>query len=604
MKILSVKLHNFLGFPSANLTMDEQPITMVVAANGGGKSTLGQAIRFAFLNEYGRVDHKKDLPAMVTEGEKKGFVSIVHDGGSIDITMPKGDVKSPEGVPTHMAIPYVLNPAHFASVKDDERRKLLTAIGKVKSAKQAIIAGVAERKLDDAKIKIIMPMLAGGFSVAEDWARGQVAEMRTAWQSVTGTKWGSIIAESWAAESVTFDEEKHKAAAASVVEFANQVESMIADLAKYEQIARTALAGAGKEEERLKKVANLPRFLKKLEVDQAALAEWTAKVEACRNRAGSGDRTGQLHELAAALHGMVNIKGMSDVTGDLPPLTRARKVLADYVSIYGEPGAAGDPEAIRQLPELEKALGVYQRSVDNDKRDIADAEAAKKAGPGVLEQAPTDEFLTDRRNALAKCKTNLAAARTTLQTLNDQKAAASTATQRTADAKQHHTDLLQWEAIREAFSPSGIPGKLLQELMEPINAFLLEASDSAQWRIVQLDGDMNITATTRDPNGGPLAGAVARPYRMHSEGEQYRINTILALMIAHFSGLKLIMLDRFDVLDATGRADLFACIEDAVEWGWIEQALLLGTLKAKPSETDIPRDKYGVHWINKDKELV
>lgn len=58
---------------------------------------------------------------------------------------------------------------------------------------------------------------------------------------------------------------------------------------------------------------------------------------------------------------------------------------------------------------------------------------------------------------------------------------------------------------------------------------------------------------------------------------------MLAEAISHLSGLKLLVLDRVDVLDLKGRADLFAWLEVLVDEQELETALLFATLKALPA---------------------
>ena len=91
----------------------------------------------------------------------------------------------------------------------------------------------------------------------------------------------------------------------------------------------------------------------------------------------------------------------------------------------------------------------------------------------------------------------------------------------------------------------------------------------AQWPCVQITADMQIEA------GG-------RAYRFRSESEKWRADAIIAAAIGKASGLRFLILDRFDVLDAQGRSDCLYFLDDIAMNGIIESAIVLGTLKAIP----------------------
>lgn len=69
---------------------------------------------------------------------------------------------------------------------------------------------------------------------------------------------------------------------------------------------------------------------------------------------------------------------------------------------------------------------------------------------------------------------------------------------------------------------------------------------------------------------------------------------LLAEAIAFLSGTRLLVLDRFDVLDLQGRGDLLAWLDILASDGEIDTALIFGTLKAAPS--NLP-ETVAAHWI-------
>ena len=65
-------------------------------------------------------------------------------------------------------------------------------------------------------------------------------------------------------------------------------------------------------------------------------------------------------------------------------------------------------------------------------------------------------------------------------------------------------------------------------------------------------------------------------YRSQRNG----VNAMIAEAISHLSGVKLLVLDRVDVLDMVGREDLLYWLDGLAEDGEIETALLFAALKA------------------------
>jgi hypothetical protein len=69
---------------------------------------------------------------------------------------------------------------------------------------------------------------------------------------------------------------------------------------------------------------------------------------------------------------------------------------------------------------------------------------------------------------------------------------------------------------------------------------------------------------------------------------------MVAEAIAHLSHARLLVLDRADVLDLKGRADLFAWLDVLATTGEIDSALVFATLKQLPN--DLPAT-VNAHWI-------
>lgn len=267
-------------------------------------------------------------------------------------------------------------------------------------------------------------------------------------------------------------------------------------------------------------------------------------------------------------------------------LANANAVMTAYEEAHGKPGAGAepDPEAVARLPEYEKALALLQRAVANGERDLA---AADHAATKLKELEDTAAEAIDLEPLQARLA-ELTAKRDGWRADADKyRALAEQAARRQGVVDQAaalHADVLAWTSIADALSPDGIPDELLAAALDPINRRLFIQACDAQWpvpKVPNIGEDMTITV------GG-------RPYALASESEQWRADALIAEAIAHLSGLRLLVLDRADVLDLTGREDLLYWLSGLAVAGEIDTALVFATLKSLPAE--LPEGIAGV-WI-------
>ena len=156
---------------------------------------------------------------------------------------------------------------------------------------------------------------------------------------------------------------------------------------------------------------------------------------------------------------------------------------------------------------------------------------------------------------IAKLKSERAAITARIDAAASVKRAHESAQRKTTEAAGHHADVQAWEQIAEALAPSGIPAELLSEALTPLNDALAGHAESAQCPRVVVEADMTVTAD-------------GRAYALLSESEQWRADAMLAATIARLSDVRLLVLDRFDVLDQQGR--LPTGLPESTRAVWIE----------------------------------
>lgn len=573
MKINAIRSRNILGARDIDLALTT-PITLICGENGAGKSSLQEGIRMAFQGEILRVTHKKDFALMVTEGAKEGYIRMDVDGQIAEYKLPAGEHVAPTlNVPADQ-LQCVLDAQRFASLSTDARRAFLTVLTKTNPNKEKISAMLAEVGIPQERIDATIPMLRGGFPAACDSAKQKATEAKGAWKAITGETYGSKKGETWEAPSVLSppaDEMEHVAGIVSKKEDAlSELQQKLGGIVeKMNEQKKRAKEIADAQE----KVKNLPRLRDKLLRDEEGRAQYEKSVAELEAKAGAAPKVGLVHDLAFFINGIV-------FDDDLK--LEAEDLIKRYVAEFGPIGGKGDPEALAALPAHRKSLDLMEKSVANDKRDIAQAEQAEMLLASLGAAEPIDEtVLAKAREDVAKAQKDLEESREELNALQALAKAAAERDAKTAAAKAHHEDVLGWTKVAEQLAPDGIPGQLLAQALKPINNLLRGYATATEWRQVSIATDMSITAD-------------GRPYALHSESERWMIDAHIAAAIAEISGIKLLLLDRFDVLSVRNRPNLLYWLDEMAIDGRIDCAIVSGTLKEPPK--GVP-DTIEVCWI-------
>jgi hypothetical protein len=581
MKLSHIRVENFLGARKIDVSLT-QPVTLFSGHNGAGKSSLQEAIRMALAGESVRVSLKKDYARIIREGAETGYAQVdTVDGGQFSIVLPDGIGNHAE----HPALPYVLDAQRFSLLSENERRAFLFGLINIRMDGESVKKRLLDKGLDAEKVGQIAPFLRAGFDAAEKEAASRARESKSAWRAVTNENWGKEKAGKWHPNPVpkgitpAHDADRAENLANNAREKVKEIDQEIAE-------ANQALGKAKRDnaqiEERKKELAGLEaqaakleRIKEKLARDEAELQEWQEKVEATRAKASGAATPDLVHVLASSLNGVLNLLAeIGKQNGEI--IEKADAALDRYVSCYGEeaypdiPDAEPDPEARACLPEYEKALHLMERTVENDRRDLAAAEradAALKEAASRNSLAPLDiKPLEINVAALMKDRESWQFDVEKYQRLRRESIEQE---HRIKQASKHHADVLDWLSISAALAPDGIPGEILSDALTPINQRLVESADLAEWLPVIIAPDMRITYGGRD-------------YALISESEKWRADAMIAEAVSVRSGVKLLALDRFDVLDLKGRKDAICWLNDTAANGDLDTALLFGTLKSLP----------------------
>lgn len=569
MKLTRLKISNYLGARSVDVRLDN-PVTLFCGANGAGKSSILEAVRHAMTGESTRVEHKKDFKALITEGQEVGLVEIenaIQAGVAASVVLPSG-----KGIhDSSRFLPYVLDHHRFSSLSNSDRRAFLFDLMQIRATGKEILARMLKRGCDEHKSGEIAPLLSAGFEAAAKEAQAKAREQKAIWRNLTGETWGEKKAPDWRAAMVDGTGVSVPATEIAMAELDTRIDAANQDLGSLKAQAQSVGAVRAKLAEATENAGRYARIQDKLNLDEKELAEWKSKVEATRAAASGANVEG--HHECPHCDGLVQIKGEG--------------LFAKLVK-YVMPEKAPDAKAIAKLSEYERAMATMERSVQNGKRDLAEADAAARFIVELEKQigeAPADTLLLDAAAKVDELKSERAKL---AKELDEEKRIIRlnlTAAQKSADALVAHGNVMAWEKIAETLAPGGIQGDLLGEALAPINARMTECPLTGPGTRVLITTDMDILLHDMRRGG--------RRYEMLSESEQWRVDAAIAEAISRISGTRILGLDRADLLDIPGRGALFQWLGDLIDQNEIDTAMVFATLKAAPELGE----GFGVFWI-------
>ena len=533
MKIERIEVENFLGL--RDFTLEPGDRTLIVGRNGAGKSSIRDAIRFAALGDPGRgIEKKKDFGALLSEGAKKGKVSVTIDGHRYQRCVKTGGAATSIPEPPE-SLPYVLDADRFAAMGENARRSFLMGLMGVKVKPADIANRLVAKGVSEAMAERVTPLLRSGFDAACAEAKTWARDAKRDWQAITGEQWGASKGERWEAD--------------------------VPESLSAEEINK--LEDAEGEAKRLQNTARMEAHdLRNLAQQAMAAQHKIDEATAAKEKHSAGESV-NIEEVAGQISKLQEAKSSAETPVPCPCCNAMLVVGPDGLREAGEPvDVAGLQDQINQL-KLQL----------NDAKQWQAAEQELARVSGVEPVSDADIKAADKAAADAEAAWDKAAAELAQAVRASEEA--RNAGEATDKARAIHETIEAALNVAELLSPDGIPAEILAEALGPINKHLDDASNETGWPLVSIGADM-------------VVRRAGRPYGLCSESEQWRVDAMLAYAIASLSELKLMVLDRVDVLDLPGRGEFV---------GWVSgmdgmQVIATGTFKSAPTIPSIDS-----HWI-------
>lgn len=162
MKIESLKVHNFVGIPDAELIF-KKPVALITGPNSASKSSLKDALLFAFTGKSRAVKKFKDAKQLAHKGKDDMQVQVAYlDKDKNPCTITRSLKNASKGVEFQDPyIPFCLNPQAFIDLPPRDRGAILSAILGA-GLNELVEAAMAEHVGDIQHEEIIAAIRASG----------------------------------------------------------------------------------------------------------------------------------------------------------------------------------------------------------------------------------------------------------------------------------------------------------------------------------------------------------------------------------------------------------------------------------------------------------
>lgn len=561
MKITRINVESVLGLPALDIAL-RRPVMVATAGNGQGKTSLANCLGMALNHGLARVSTQKEVAGIIHNGAKSGLIEVFSDRYdapfTVHITPGKVAWKNPAGEEGPEFIEFVLNPSRFASLDVSERRSTLYRLLGLDLQPEAIKARLIARECDEAKVDAIAPILRAGFDAACKHAASKATESKGAFRAVTQETWGSTKGATWRAPTPPFSGEE----AAELQGIDQSIASAEVELAEANRRLGGADHAARVAQQRERDIEHLKAIAAKLDEHLRLVQKFTPEVK----------------ELEDELQEAKQKAGVAPAPKPrlLPcPDCGAALCLQPDGSLAAYPTLPEDPprdaDAAASIPSIQKALDVQRTVLARHIKNRDDAQTAA-LNLEMLEKSDQAKPIDPQpiRDTIATLQTSIATMRKRQAGLQAAQRLLDVADEKTKAARGHHADVLTWDAIAKALSPDGIPAEILKEALGPFNARLEISAADTGWPLVVLGDDMSITY------GG-------RSIALCSESERYRADAMIGEAISSLSGLRVLLLDRADLLDATGWDQLMHWADVLAYEKDVDTLLILATKNEPPT---------------------
>lgn len=571
MKLQRLSIRNFLRIAELEVELGDSSAFLFCGPNEAGKSTVAESIRFAMLGDTPRVMLKKNYDRLVHQGGKKGTVSLAFDDVVIQRDVGSGTPKEKFALTPEQEVcaRIAFGAQSFVSMKPDERRSLLFKLAEVKITADEIVKRMTETFDVPAELtKRYKPLLSSGMETALKAAQADATDLRAKWKEITGEVYGSEKAKTWKPEFAPGPKRPIRTSAEDLAKISKVIGEHQQKADAIGELIGAEAANARRREEIQAEMGRVREAAASITETRARYATLEARMKVLQDELATNIELESRMLSAGALLSCPSCDSRLALSKDTGELEFVDPETLNF---------AGDPD---QLAALRGTVATGRKNLETLSREYADLSVKVAAGESATQRLQDlqqkhdalknprftgDQLAQERdaaRAAVNQAKLNLQAAEADNATLDRMERSEKA-------AQETYLKLVSTELAVDALAPSGIRSDLLAEALEPINQRMLASAHLAGWQAPSIDEDMDIVRED------------GLTYELLSESAQWRLSAIVADAIASMSGVRVLILDRMDVLDLPGRAQLLKWVSHLATDSF-DTVLVMATLKEPP----------------------
>lgn len=501
---MEITVKNYRGCAEATLTID--PIALVSGTNHSGKSSIAQAVAAALTRNPAIVDGvtKAGAEVLLRDGEKRGRCTVGDESGSVSANWPGASVSEDGTGPQASEIACGL--VSIVGMKPkDAAATLISAMEALPSIDDLRDAckGVRPEMIDAVWKRVE----ADGWDASAKRAGERSAQLKGAWEQITGERWGVQKGAVWEVAGHDASLNWTQAVAAAEAE----LEQAVANQAANESEVQRLQTEASRAESASSAIAEL----------ESQLNEHRAEADKIQGELAAMPRPETAEQMVECPH----CKGHLVVVSR----TEVRAPSATVDAAENEARAIAIASKRADLQAVETGAQEVRDQLNTWRQILAQAKRAQSALDNQPAGTVTAEQVQAARDALAAARAGQQAEQSTLQ------------------AATRHAEIVENNELVAALAPNGARQTVLASKMAALRARLAELSAAAGWPVVEIDDELRAT----------LGGRI---YGLLSESEKFRVRTVLQVALADLDGSDVVIIDAADILDRGGRNGLFTLL--------------------------------------------
>lgn len=547
-----IQARNYAGVERADI--QATGITIVGGRNAAGKSSLLNGVAAALTGRVLPDDFTKGkASAFVRAGAESGGIRIRGDeNATVTVAYPSAERKT-TGTPPRVSA-FAAGLASVATLEPKERAAALAPYLNAEPSDDDIRTALKDAEIEMEIVdKIVAAVKSAGWDQTHRQSKESGAKLKGRWEQVTGESYGAKKGANWKPAGIGDD-----VLAAEPGTLAAAVDAARAALEA--AIGQKAIDATRLEELR-KLAAQIPAL--EDEVNEAAdkVVEANTAIEAAEQ----------------ARQALPSAPEDAAADPECPHCGKTVVVVAQYRMPYRLEKPKKEKLSADELKQRRLAIADADGKVQNAKSKLSQARQSHDGLRLRLESARKAAAEIEETQGAVVDEAKVAELRAALEAADRNHKACQAATQ----ARALHRVIVQNAAIVEMLAPDGLRKTVLTRALKGFNERLRQDSDAAGWPAVAIEADLSI-------NLG------ARPYRLCSDSEQWRIRAVLAVAMAGLDGSEIVILDGADKLDGRGRAGLVKMLRGSK----VPAALIGMTFDAPAKAPDLAKAGLGsVYWV-------